>query len=60
VTIASAVRRGDLGEIIRIIVDGEEAARVDTSPAAAGDVLRVEIVGDPDLDGHDIAIVQVS
>lgn len=55
-----AMRRGDVGEIIRILVDGEEAARVDTSSAAPGDVIRVPIGGDPSLSTHELMIVQVS
>jgi len=56
-----ATRRGDLGEIIRILVDGEEAARVDTSSAAPGDVIRTSIVADPTVEtGHDIMLIQVS
>jgi len=55
-----AMRRGDVGEVIRILIDGEEAARVDTSSHSVGDVIDVPIVADPELDGHDIAIVQVS
>lgn len=56
-----ATKRGDLGEIIRILVDGEEAARVDTSSAAPGDIIRTPIVADPAItSGHDIAIIQVS
>lgn len=55
-----AFKRGDVGEVIRIIVDANEAARVDTTPYAAGDIVRVPIVGDPDLDEHDLVIVQVS
>lgn len=56
-----ATKRGDFGEIIRILVDGEEAARVDTSGYAPGDVIRTPIVGNPAIEtGHDIMIVQVS
>lgn len=56
-----ASRRGDLGEIIRIIVDGEEVARVDTSSASPGDVIETPILTDPTIEtGHDIMIVQVS
>lgn len=56
-----ATRRGDLGEIIRILVDGEEAARVDTSSYAPGDVINTPILPDPAITtGHDIAIIQVS
>lgn len=56
-----ATKRGDLAEIIRILVDGEEAARVDTSGYAAGDIIRTPIIADPAVTtGHDITIVQVS
>jgi len=56
-----ATKRGDIGEIIRILVDGEEAARVDTSGYAAGDIIRTPIVADPSITtGHDIMLVQVS
>jgi len=55
-----AVRRGDVGEIIRILIDGQDAAMVDTSSASAGDVIRVPIVANPELSTHDIMLVQVS
>lgn len=55
-----ATKRGDLGEIIRILVDGEEAARVDTSSYSAGDVIRTPILADPELSTHEVMIVQVS
>lgn len=56
-----ATKRGELGEIIRILVDGEEAARVDTSSAAPGDIIRTPILPDPAITtGHDITIIQVS
>lgn len=55
-----AMRRGDLGQVIRILVDGEEAARINTSSAAVGDVLRATISADPELETHDIALIQVS
>jgi len=55
-----ATRRGDVGEIIRILVDGDEAARVDTSGYSAGDVIRTAIIANPELETHDIMIIQVS
>lgn len=55
-----AMKRGDVGEVIRILVDGAETARIDTTSAAPGDVIRVPVIADPDLASHDIAIVQVS
>jgi len=56
-----ATKRGDFGEIIRILVDGEEAATVDTSGYSPGDVIRTPIVANPAIEtGHDIMIIQVS
>lgn len=54
-----ATRRGDLGEIIRILVDGQEAARVDTTPYSAGEVIRTPILADPDIETHSVLIVGV-
>jgi hypothetical protein len=55
-----ATRRGDLGEIIRILVDGEEQARVDTSGYAVGEVIETPILSDPEIEEHEVLIVQVS
>lgn len=56
-----AMRRGDVGEVIRILVDGEEVARLDTTDTGVGDVVEVPIVADPSITaGHDLMIVQVS
>lgn len=55
-----ANRRGDVGAIIRIWIDGSMAAEVDTSGYTEGDVIRTTVIGDPDLSTHDLAIVQVS
>jgi hypothetical protein len=55
-----AMKRGDVGEIIRILVDGEEAARVDTTPYAEGDVIQQAIVAPDSETGHDLIVVQVS
>lgn len=55
-----ANRRGDIGAIIRIWIDGSMAAEVDTSSYTEGDVIRTTIIGNPDLSTHDLAIVQVS
>lgn len=52
------MRRGDLGEIIRIWIDGSEGATVDTTPYAPGDIVRVQVVGDPDEETHQLIIVQ--
>lgn len=57
---ALAMRRGDIGEIIRIYVDGSEAATVDTSSYAPGEVIEVDVMGDPANSLHDVLIVQRS
>lgn len=55
-----ANRRGDVGEVIKIWFDGQEAATVDTSSYAPGDIIRTTVIGDPDEEMHALAIVQVS
>jgi len=55
-----AMRRGDVGEVIRILIDGEDSVTVDTSSAAEGDVVYQEIIADPELSTHDIMLIQVS
>lgn len=55
-----AWKRGDVGEVIRVIVDGAEVGRVDTSAAAPGDIVRLSVVGDPANDEHDILLIQAS
>lgn len=55
-----ATKRGDVGEVIRILVDGSEAARVDTSGVAPGEIVNTPIVADPSLSSHTLTIVQVS
>jgi hypothetical protein len=55
-----ATKRGDVGELIRILVDGSEAARVDTSGYAPGEIINTQIIADPSLDTHTLTIVQVS
>lgn len=42
-----AVRRGDVGEIIRIVVDGKDAVQVDTTPYSEGQVINVPVMTDP-------------
>jgi hypothetical protein len=55
-----AVRRGEFAEIIRILIDGADAAKVDTAGYAAGDVIEIPIAADPELETHDILIIQES
>lgn len=53
-----AMRGDDFGEVIRIVVDGYDAATVDTA-GHSGEVLRVPIAGDPSLSEHDILIINM-
>lgn len=55
-----AVRRGNLGEIIRLYVDGAEAAEVDTSPYTEGELINVPVLPEENEDGHDLMLVRVS
>ena len=56
-----AMRRGAFAEVVRIIIDGQDAATVDTSDMTEDEIVRVPLVGDPDsTTGHDIMIVQVA
>lgn len=53
-----AMRSSDIGEIIRILADGEEQARIDTSDYAPNSIIRVPVVLDDTLAGHDLLIVK--
>jgi len=55
-----AMRRNDTAEILRILVDGQDAAEVDTTGYTEGDIINVPFVADPaSTTGHDIMIIQV-
>lgn len=54
-----AWKRGDVGEIIRVIVDGAEAGTVDTTSAAEGELVEFNVVADQDLEEHELILVQV-
>lgn len=54
-----AWKRGDVGEIIRVIIDGAEAGTVDTTSAGVGDLVEFNVVGDQDLSTHELLLVQI-
>lgn len=54
-----AWKRGDVGEIIRVIVDGAEAGVVDTTDAAEGELVEFNVVADQSLETHELLLVQV-
>ncbi len=54
-----AFKAGDVGEVIRVIIDSADGGMVDTS-GHAGEVMQMNVYGDPSLDTHDLLIVKVS
>jgi len=54
-----AWKRADVGEIIRVIIDSAEYGRVDTSTVAAGEVITLNVLPDPDIEEHDITLIKV-
>jgi len=55
-----AFKRGDVGEVIRIIIDANEAVTIDTSANIPGDVIRVPVIAGDDPASRKITIVQVT
>lgn len=51
-----AQKAGDVGEIIRIVIDGKDAASIDTT-GHSGEVMTVPIVGDSSLDTHTLYLI---
>lgn len=54
-----AFKRGDVGEVIRIVVDQIDAAKVDTTSASEGDIVTVAVQGNPSLSEHDLYVMKV-
>lgn len=53
-----AWRKGDVREVFRVIVDAADAGEIDTDDYDAGDLIEMQIIGDPALSTHDILIVR--
>lgn len=51
-----AMRGDDFGEVIRIILDGQDAATVEMS-GDPDELVEIPLYGDPDLSTHDLLIV---
>ena len=49
-----ATKTGDFGKIIRIFVDGAQAAQV--TDDGSGDILNIPVIADPDLETHQLYI----
>lgn len=54
-----AMRGGDFGEVIRILMDGQDMATVDTT-GMAGELIEIPIVGDEGISLHDLMLIKVS
>jgi len=54
-----AWKRADVGEIIRVIIDGAEYGRVDTGTVAAGEVITLDVLPVEDWEEHDITLIKV-
>lgn len=55
-----AWRRGDVGEIIRVVVDAADYGTVDTGTVAVGEIIELEVLPlDQEAESHDITIIKV-
>lgn len=52
-----AFNKGDVGEAIRVVIDGADYGNVDTSELAAEQVIELEVNGLADTPTHDIMII---
>lgn len=52
-----AVQREDVGEAVRIVVNGVQETRIDTTPYTAGDIIEVPIAAVEEADFYDIIIM---
>jgi hypothetical protein len=50
------MRGDDFGEVIRIILDGQDAATVETT-GDPDELIEVPLYGDPELSTHDLLII---
>lgn len=53
------MRGGSVAEVIRVLIDGYEAGRLDTS-GHDGEILTLPVTGDPDLSSHQLYVIKVS
>lgn len=54
-----AWKRGDIGEIWRVIVDAAEYQVVDTSSASVGDIVTLDVLPDQEISGHDLTLIKM-
>lgn len=51
-----AIQREDVGEAIRVVVNGVQETRIDTTPYAAGEIIEVPIAVETEEEFYDIII----
>jgi len=54
-----AVRGQDVGETVRVIVDAEDAGTIDTT-GHAGEIVEMQVVGNPANDTHQLYLIKTS
>lgn len=54
-----AFKKGDVRQIIRIVIDAVDYGTVDTDDYA-DEIITQVVVGDPEIEGHDITLVQMA
>lgn len=54
-----AVRQRDFGGIVRLMIDGDDVATIDTSESP-DTVTYIPVVGDPDVTEHEFRVINVS
>ena len=54
-----AWKRGDVGELIRVVIDAADYGTVDTGTVAAGEIITLSVLPDQELSSHDIMLVKV-
>jgi len=55
-----AWKRGDIGEVIRVVIDAADYGTVDTSTVSVGEIIQLEVLPiDQELASHDIMLIKV-
>jgi len=55
-----AWKAGDVGEVIRVVIDAADYGTVDTSTVSPGEIISIDVLPDQELENHDILLVKVS
>lgn len=56
-----AWKRGDIGEVIRVVIDAADYGTVDTSTVSVGEIIQLNVLPeDQELSSHDITLIKVS